>query len=76
MDEVVEAFHDKRALQAKAGAAVGGGGDVIKVTGPVKKQFFTPEESKSIQMSLSKFAKPEPLKIALTDYDKTKVTND
>lgn len=47
MEKVVEAFHDKRALAAKSTAAVGVG-DVIKVTGPTMKQYFTPEESKNI----------------------------
>ena len=60
MENVVEAFHDKRATGAPAGAG-GGAGDVIKVTGPIKKQFFSPEESKSIQMALPKFPKPEVL---------------
>ena len=44
--QVEEIFYDKNALKAPAPSA--GDGDVIKVTGPVKKQFFSPEEAKSI----------------------------
>ena len=51
---VVEAYHDPRAVKAAAAAA---SGDIIKVTGPEKKKFFSPEESKNVQMSLPKFPK-------------------
>ena len=71
IDLVVEAFHDKRAAMMKAGG--GGGGDAgdaaPKNLGPVKKQFFSPEESKQIQMSLPKFPKhAEDIRNAVTTY--------
>ena len=74
MESVVEAFHDKRALAAPK--VVAGAGDVIKVTGPIKKQFFTPGESRSIQMSLPKFPKADVLKEGLIAFTPGLITDD
>ena len=73
MDKVVENFHDKKFA---VNAAKAGSGDVIKVTGPQKKQYFTPEESKNVQMSLPKFPRPETLYEAVTTYQEGLVTHD
>lgn len=78
LEEVVDAFHDKRAEAAKTS----GQGEkdqsagVIKVTGPVKKQFFSGEESKKIQMNLPKLAKPDYIKRAVTTFADGIVTQD
>ena len=60
MADVVEAFHDKRAQPSAKPDS--GGQEVIKVVGPTKKEFFSPGESRAIQMSMPKFPKAEPLK--------------
>ena len=49
---------------------------MIKVLGPTKKEFFSPGESRAIQMSMPKFPKAEPLKQAITAYDTGLVTFD
>jgi hypothetical protein len=48
MDLVVDAFSDKRAQAISEAAASGDTNGVIKVTGPTKKEFFNPTESRTI----------------------------
>lgn len=76
MDRVVEAFHDKRAAAGGKGPTGDGGEEIIKVTGPVKKQFFSPEESKSLQMSMPKLPRAEMLLEGITVFTPGVVTND
>lgn len=51
IEEIESAFSDNRMAPANQASTAE---NVIKVTGPVVKQYFTPEESKSIQMSVNK----------------------
>jgi len=41
----------------------------VKITGPTIKKFFSPEESRRIQIGLNKLARPEILKEAIVQYD-------
>ena len=72
--EIEDAFSDQRGNAYDSGKSVAE--NIIKVTGPVKKQYFTPEESKSIQMSVNKLPRPDVLKEALIHYDESLVTED
>lgn len=76
MEDVVECFHDKRAAAGKTAGAADAGAGIIKVTGPIKKQFFSPEESKNLQMGLPKFPKADVIKEAVTTYADGLVTTD
>jgi len=46
------------------------------VTGPIKKSFFSPEESKNLQMGLMKFPKPDIIIEAATKYQESLITED
>ena len=60
----------------KGGAGAGADAGPSKPTGPVKKAFFSPEESKQIQMSMNKFPKPDPLREAITTFQDGIITVD
>ena len=61
--EIEDAFSDQRAATFDPAKSLAE--NVIKEKIPEKKQYFTPEESKSIQMSVSKLPKTDVLKEAL-----------
>jgi len=50
--------------------------NIIKVVGPQKRSYFTPEESKSIQMSIPKLPRADALKEALIHFDENLVSGD
>ena len=73
MTDVVEAFHDKKALHVQNRQS---GTTVFKPVNCTKETFFSPEESKSIQMSLPKLPKAEDLRRTLVDNESGLVTYD
>ena len=63
MEDIIERYMDKNAMRAAPVAAAST--DVVKIVAQVTKEFFSPEEAKSIQMSLPRLPKPSSL---LKDY--------
>jgi len=73
--EIEERFADKRSANT-FDESKGLGANIVKIVGPQKKTYFTPEESRSIQMSIPKLPKPEVLKDALVNFEENACTAD
>ena len=72
MDVIVDKFCDNSVAKVSAGPKQ----DVIKVTGPREKNYFSPNESKNVQMSLPRCPRPDHLIESLTLNTPGLVSND